>query len=44
MGQQQASTNRPPAQSAGAWWGAPLSNGFALVLVAVVLLALWVSA
>jgi hypothetical protein len=35
------SPNRPPTQTPRAWWGAPVSNGFALVLVALVLLALW---
>lgn len=35
------SPNRPPTETPGAWWGMPVSNGFALVLVGVVLLAIW---
>ena len=36
------SPNRPPAKAAGAWWGMPVSNGFALVLVCALVLAMWV--
>lgn len=35
------SPNRPPTQTPAAWWGKPVSNGFALVLFCVVLLAMW---
>jgi hypothetical protein len=35
------SPNRPPASTPPAWWGMPVSNGFALVLVGVLLLAMW---
>lgn len=35
------SPDRPPTETPRAWWGAPVSNGFALVLVALVLLAMW---
>ena len=36
------SRNRPPTKAAGAWWGMPVSNGFALVLVCGLVLAMWV--
>ena len=36
------SPNRPPAQTPRAWWSMPVTNGFALVLLGVLLLAMWV--
>jgi hypothetical protein len=36
------SPNRPPAETAAAWWGMPVSNGFALVLVCALVLAMWI--
>ena len=36
------SPNRPPTKAAGAWWGMPVSNGFALALVCALVLAMWV--
>lgn len=36
------SPKRPPTETPAAWWGLPVSNGFALVLVCALVLAMWV--